>query len=57
MQGVQGSPCQALTGAEWEVMVAGGALLAVVAVEVGPAGTAARAWLTAVRVLRAAAAS
>lgn len=48
---------QVLTGAEREVMVAGGALLAVVAAKVGVAGTAARARLTAVRLLRAAAAS
>ena len=45
-----------LTGANWEVIVAGRTLLTVVSSEVGPAGTAAGALLTVLRVLRVAAA-
>lgn len=50
-------PPPGLTGANWEMVVAGRTLLTVVSAEVGPAVAAARALLTVLRVLRVAAAS
>ena len=50
-------PQPGLTGANWEMVVAGRTLLTVVSVEVGPAVAAARALLTVLCVLWVAAAS